>query len=233
MNPPTDRVADPAVRFELCRDCDVPALMRFIGTHWRAERVLSRDEPLLRWQFAPELVRGRQLPGPTVMLAWLGREIVGMLGLTAFDLNVAGERYPAAWMSHWFATPAYRGHNVAVGLMRAARELGVDALATLGANQASTSLLTQLGFEVLSSLPRWVGVFDVDAAAELACLANPDLSRENARRLCRDHRVERWRAVPSEREFRPVSWNPGTAMAWDRFWREKLAAELVGATRDA
>jgi hypothetical protein len=94
-------------------------------------------------------------------------------------------------------------------------------------------LLTRLGFDVLPSLPRWVGVFDVEAAVELARLANPGLSLEDAQRLCWDHRVEPSTATPSEREFRPVSWNPTTATAWDRFWTESLANELVSANRDA
>jgi hypothetical protein len=225
------RVLDAAVRFELCRDDDVPALMRFIGTHWRADHILSRDEALLRWQFAPELLGGRA-PGPTVMLAWLDDEIVGMLGLTGFALNMAGEQFSAAWLSHWFAAPAYRGYDVALGLMRAARGVGVDALGTLGANEVSRRLLPHLGFEVLASLPRWVGVFDVDAAVELVCLANPAVAPEDAWRLCRSHQVDLRASGVPEDDFRPADWSGATAAAWDHFWGETVARGLVGASRD-
>ena len=47
-----ERALDSALRFALCGEQDVPALMRFIGTEWRAGHVFSRDERLLRWQFA-------------------------------------------------------------------------------------------------------------------------------------------------------------------------------------
>src|SRR3989440_8856987 len=104
--------------------------MRFIGTEWRAGHIFSRDEQLLRWQFAPERLRGRQAPGPTVLLAWLDGVIVGMLGLTGFELNVVGDRCPAIWLSHWFAAPAHRRHNVALRLLWAARDLGFEAIAT-------------------------------------------------------------------------------------------------------
>jgi RimJ/RimL family protein N-acetyltransferase len=230
---PSERVSDSAPRFELCQDRDVPALMRFIGTHWRAEHVLSRDEPLLRWQFAPELIRARPTPGPTVMLAWLDREIVGMLGLTGFDLNIGGEGHRAAWMSHWLAAPAYRGHHVAVGLMRATRDIGIDALATLGSNEASTRLLGRLGFEVIPTLPRWVGVFDVDGATELVCAANPGLSPLRAAALCRSHVVAWQDARGPAYGFRFVRWSRAATAAWDRFWSETLARRLTCASRDS
>jgi len=156
-----------------------------------------------------------------------------MLGLTGFALNVVGDRFPAAWLSHWFAAPAYRGYDVALGLMRAARGLGVDALATLGANEVSSKLLPHLGFEALSTLPRWVGVFDVNAAAELVCVASPEMKLEDARQLCRGYRVELRGAVTREPEFRPATWNVATAASWDRFWSDTVAQQLVGASRDA
>lgn len=208
-------------------------LMHFIGAQWSAGHVLSRDEPLLRWQFDPDVLRGRTTPGPTVLLAWLGSEIVGMLGLTGFDLNAGGERYPAMWLSHWFAAPAYRAYNVALRLMWAARELGVEAIGTLGANEASTKLLTRVGLEVIPSLPRWVGVFDTEAAAELVCVANPGLGLADAVQLCRSH-VVLWPAADRAMDaLRAAGWSPATAAAWDRFWNETLAPKLVGASRDA
>src|SRR5437870_2970573 len=151
---------DSALRVAPCREVDVPLLMDFIGTQWRAGHILARDEPLLRWQFAPGLVRDHDRSGLSVLLAWLGSDLVGMLGLTGFSLNVTGDQFPAMWLSHWFAAPALRRHSVAVSLILAARDFGVEALATLGANEVSTKLLGRLGFEVIPSLPRWVGVFD-------------------------------------------------------------------------
>lgn len=233
MTAAPERVLGQSLRIELCRDVDVAPLMRFIGTQWRARHILSHDESLLRWQFAPELLRGRYAPGPTVLLALLGGEIVGMLGLTGFELNMAGVRFPAAWSSHWFVAPAYRRFNVALRLILAARDLGVAALATLGSNEASTRVLERLGFEVIPSLPRWIGVLDAAAAAELVCAANPKLSFEDALLWCRSHLVPPGAAVVPEGGLRPGGWSPAAAGEWDRFWNERLATRLVGASRDA
>ena len=228
-----DGSPDRAIRVELCREADVAPLMHFIGTQWSAGHVLSRDEPLLRWQFDPEVLRGRTTPGPTVLLAWLGGEIVGMLGLTGFDLNVAGQRFPAMWLSHWFAAPAYRAYNVALRLIWAVRDFGVEAIGTLGANEASTKLLTRVGLEVIPRLPRWVGVFDVDAAADFLCAANPAISLEDAKQVCRDHAVGLRGSAAPEDGFRIVDWGAASGAAWDRFWSERLSPRLVSATRDA
>ncbi len=232
MTAPEARVLDSTLRFELCRESDVPALMEFIGTEWRAGHILSRDEDLLRWQFAPELLHGRRASGPTVLLAWLDGTIVGMLGLTGFDLTVLGDRYPAIWLSHWFAAPAYRRYSVALRLLWAARDLGIDALVTLGANDVSTRLLTRLGLELIPSLPRWVGVFDVAGAVELVRAAGREVSLQDAEQLCRRHLVAPPEATALPGGFGAVGWSPSTAAAWNRFWGERLAPRLVGATRD-
>jgi hypothetical protein len=229
----SDLVRDAALRIELCRERDVPALMRFIGTEWHHDHVLGRDERLLRWQFAPQLLGGQHAPGPTVMLAWLDGAIVGMLGLTGFALNVFGERCTAMWLSHWFATPAHRARNVALRLMWAARDLRVDAVATLGANDVSGKLLACLGLEGIPSLPRWVGVFDLAAAAELVCAANPALDPAVAAAVCRGHLVDLETGAEPSDGFRAAGWSTATAAAWDRFWNGELAPRLVGAHRDA
>ena len=232
MTAATEHVLDPALRFELCRESDIPALMEFIGTEWRAGHILSRDEELLRWQFAPELLRGRRAPGPTVLLARLDGAIVGMLGLTGFDLTVLGDRYPAIWLSHWFAAPAYRRYSVALRLLWAARDLGIEALVTLGANDVSARLLQRLGLELIPRLPRWVGVFDVPGAVELVRAADGGISAQDAEQLCRRHLVTPPETAAPSGAFRAVGWSAGTAAAWNRFWGERLAPRLVGATRD-
>ena len=222
-----------ALRVELCREADVPLLMQFIGAHWRAGHILSRDESLLRWQFAPALLPGRNPPGPTVLLAWCDGQIAGMLGLTGFALNVNGERFPSLWLSHMFASPEHRGRNVALRLLWAARDLGSEAVATLGANAIATRLLARLGFAVLPDLPRWVGVFDPARAAALIHAANSTVSTQEAERFCVDHGVVTSPPAGSDNACRAVTWSRETAAGWERCWRERVAPRLVGGSRDA
>lgn len=222
-----------ALRVELCREADVPLLMQFIGARWRAGHILSRDETLLRWQFAPALLPGRNPPGPTVLLAWCDGAIAGMLGLTGFTLNIAGEGFPALWLSHMFASPEHRGRNVALRLLWATRDLGPEAVVTVGANAIATRLITRLGFAALPDLPRWIGVFDQAGAAALVHAANPTVPVQEAERFCADHGVVMRASDGSDDGYRTTAWSRETADLWDRFWRERLAPRLVGASRHA
>jgi len=222
------------IRIAACREEDVPALMRFIDAHWQAGHILSRDEVLLRWQFDPGLIPGRFPEGPAVMLAWHDRALVGMLGLTGFDLNAEGVPVPAAWMSHWLAVPEYRHLNVAVRLLLAVRKLGLGALGAVGANDLSTKALLTLGYQLISDLPRWVGVFDAGQSASLLVASGVPLAPEAVKRMCRLHLVLDG-AGPhrSADEVVVVPWAPELAGAWDRHWHERLAGSLVGASRDS
>ena len=222
----------PALRLSFCQDGDVPALMKFIGDHWRAGHILSRDEALLRWQFAPTRMPGQAACAATVLLACLDADIVGMLGLTGSDFNIAGHRFSAVWLSHWFALAAHRRHAVALRLLWAARDLGVDVLATLGANRVADSLLGRLGMDRVPALTRWVGVLDPRTAAALVQAANRDRSAVDAEALCRNHLI-----TPAEtaagRAISCVPWSAVAIESWDRFWSGWLAPRMVGAARDA
>jgi hypothetical protein len=208
--------------------------MRFIDAEWRAGHVLSRDEKLLRWQFDPRLLPGRDLSGPSVMLAWQGETIVGMFGLTASGMTLEGTPASAVWLSHWFASPQYRHNNVAYGLLCAVLELGLDVVATNGANSNSTKLLSALHFEAIPALPRWIGVVNVSQTARLLVDCNDGLGVKEAERICEGHRAE----IPAdpttaaaEAQVRP--WRDEYATAWDAYWKEQVAPSIVGTTRDA
>ncbi len=228
-------MTEPTIRMALCREQDIPSLMRFIDAEWHAGHVLSRDERLLRWQFDGSLVPQPRLAGPTVMLAWLGDAIVGMLGLTGCEVTLEGTAGSAVWLSHWFASPKYRRHNVAYGLLSAVLELGLDVVATNGANPTATKLLRAAQFETVGAVPRWVGVVDVSIAARLLADCNEGLGLDAATRICERYRAETpaggARASGSTVEVLP--WREELAPAWDRYWKEQVAGTIVGTARDA
>ncbi len=224
----------PSVRTALCREQDVAPLMRFIDTEWRAGHVLSRDEQLLRWQFDCSLVAGWPRAGPTVMLAWLGDAIVGMFGLTGCEMTLEGTTGSAVWLSHWFASPRYRGHNVAYGLLRAVLGLGLDVVATNGANPMAARLLRGVEFESVDAVPRWIGVVSVAATAQLLAGCNEGLGLDAARCISERYRaaIPPAGAVASGNAVEVSPWRDEFATAWDHYWKEQLAAQLVGTARD-
>jgi hypothetical protein len=222
------------IRINACREEDVPALMHFIDAQWSAGHILSRDETLLRWQFDPSRLTGGALQGPTVLLAWQGDEIVGMLGLTGFDWNSDGIPIAGAWLSQWLVAEEKRSHGVAMQLLFAARDLGFQVLGTLGPNDVTTKVLSTLGWELISDIPRWIGVIDHRQAAALLTTSDAAVAPEVAERLCLRHRVvDGMPARRSAEHIDVVRWTPTAAGPWDRFWQEQLAGKLVGARRDA
>jgi GNAT superfamily N-acetyltransferase len=209
--------------------------MRFIDAEWRSGHVLSRDEQLLRWQFDCSRVPGWHVAGPTVMLAWLGDAIVGMFGLTGCEMTLEGTAGSAVWLSHWFASPRYRGLNVAYGLLRAVLDLGLDVVATNGANPTATKLLRGLQFETVGALPRWIGVVNVSSAARLLADCNDGLALNAAECICERYRAEIGLAgsAASGSTVEVSPWRDELATAWDHCWKGQVAGRLVGTAREA
>jgi len=229
------RAAEPTIRFDLCREQDVRPLMRFIDAEWQAGHVLSRDEELLRWQFDGSLLPGREFAGPTVILAWHDDAIVGMFGLTACQVTLEGTLASGVWLSHWFASPKYRRYNVALGLWRAVEEFGFETIGTVGANQASTKLLSAMRFETIPALPRWLGVVNVSQTARLLVDCNQGLTPDDAVHLCERYRAESGALGPAAAEaaVEVTPWRDEFATAWDHYWKEHVARTIVGTVRDA
>jgi GNAT acetyltransferase-like protein len=222
------------IRIDVCREEDVPVLMRFIDAHWSTGHILSRDESLLRWQYDPSRIAGGALEGPAVLLAWHREEVVGMLGLTGFDWNVEGIPMTGAWLSQWLVEPEKRSRGVAMRLLGAARAFGLEVLATLGANDVVTKVLSTLGWALMPDVPRWIGVMDHRQAAALLTASDAAVAPEVAEWLCQRHRVADCMPVhPSAEHIDVVLWTPACAGPWDRYWREQLAGTLVGTRRDA
>ena len=211
------------LRVEFCRNEDVPALRDFIATHRRSNHILSRDEALLRWQFAPQRLGRAPDAGPTVLLARLDGAIVGMIGLTGFDLNLGRNSVPAAWLSQWLVAPRYRDQMAGLRLVWAAKQQGLP-LATAGANSIAARLLERIGLTPLPALERWLGVFQVAAAARLAPTA--DLA------VFRRHEIANG-TTTTPRGLRLVAWTERTAAAWDRCWTDHIRQRYIGACRDA
>jgi hypothetical protein len=209
--------------------------MRFVDAEWRAGHVMSRDEQLLRWQFDRDRLPGRELAGPTVMLAWDRDAIVGMFGLTGGEMTLEGTVGSVVWLSHWFASPQYRRHNVAFGLLGAVLDLGFDVVATNGATPTATKLLSGMKFELIPALPRWIGVVNVPETARLLADCNPGLDPAAVQQACARYRAEIPPGGPVARggPVEVLPWREQFAPSWDRYWHEQVAGTIVGTTRDS
>jgi hypothetical protein len=215
------------LQIRLCAPDQVPALMQFIDRHWRSGHILSRDEALLRWQFAPGRLPAEHGQDLSVLLAQQGEMIVGMLGLIPFQFNLLGRRIAGAWLANWLALDEVPGAGLT--LMDAARKLGCQARFAFGTGQAVEGLYGRMGFETLKRCPRWVGVLDPMAAEQLVACVNPGVAAAEVHAAVAEHWV-------GEQEGQPGSvlrWPGPFGAEWDDCWRMEFAPRLLGGCRDA
>jgi GNAT superfamily N-acetyltransferase len=221
------------IQIKHCRDDDVDAVRRFIDTHWRHGHVLARDASLLRWQFDQTRTKANTLQGLSILLAWQGDRIVGMLGLIYFDFTIRGIVVPGVWLSHWLTIPESRAHGVGLKLLWAVHDLGYDAIFVLGTNQTATKVYSALGFELLPCMPRWIGVFDVGKTARVLEGVNPGTEVKKIDDICAQYCIDMGSRASSNSNVKVVEWSESFAAAWDSFWTVELASTLLSPTKDS
>jgi GNAT superfamily N-acetyltransferase len=219
------------IHIKHCSEDDIGALRRFIDTHWQHGHVLAQDASLLRWQFDQTRTRANTLQGLSVLLAWQGDRIVGMLGLIYFDFNIRGIVSPGVWLSHWLAIPESRADGVGLKLLWAVHDLGYDAIFVLGVNSTARKVYSALGFELLPCMPRWIGVFDVGKTALLLGEASPGTKVTNLDDICAQYCVHMGRKASGDLNVDVVEWNESFVAAWDYFWAGEIAPTLLSPTK--
>lgn len=210
-----------AVRW--CAEEDLPAVRALIAEHLDPQHVFTRDDALLRWQFAgPDPVRDT----PSILLAWDDDELVAMQGLIPVGLVHHGEVLSGAWMCNLLASPRGRERGAGLAVMLAATRQGFDGTWVMGLNDEVAKLLGAARFSVLPSVPRHLATTAPDRLAELLVLAGHATSEAHdaAQRLTAA-------VVPTAPglAFEAVEAIPGD---WDPWWRER-SRTLAGTDRTA
>jgi Acetyltransferase (GNAT) domain len=221
------------IQIKHCGEDDVDAIRRFIDTQWRRGHVLARDASLLRWQFDQTRTKAKTLQGLSILLAWQGDRIVGMLGLIYFDFNIRGIVIPGVWLSHWLTIPESRVDGVGLKLLWAIHDLGYDAIFVLGTNQTATKVYSALGFELLSWMPRWIGVFDVGKTARLLEEVNRKTEVKNLDDICAHYSIDAGSQASRNPHVSVVEWSESFGAAWDSFWTGELAPSLLSPGKDS
>lgn len=228
-------VAGLSPRVEMCREDDVPAVMHFIHEYWANNHVLSRDEALFRWQYDGSLRDGRDGAPPSILIAWNGDRIVGMLGLTYMRWRDGGRTYRGAWTSHWFVAPELRRSHLSLNLILRAQQLGAELIGSVGINDVAINVLRNIGYEPIDEIPRWVAVIDpVKTAALIRATGIGALRDAEVLGACQARAV----AQRSDRQspldaWNVAEWTDDEASDWDAFWEGSLSADFTGVVRDS
>lgn len=153
-----------ALRFAECRSDDLPALRTFWARAYRPGYLLRENHALFRWQF------GARAPADGdayhVKLAMLGGEVVGCLGYIPVEVTLAERVVRGAWLANWMVDPERRQLGLGPLLMREVTRQ-FDVTLNLGPNQDARTVLAKMGWSYVGTLPRYLHVLDVGAAAAL------------------------------------------------------------------
>jgi hypothetical protein len=215
----------------MCREQDVPAIMAFIHDHWAKNHILSRNEALVRWQYDSSL-RGDCDGPPSILLAWSGDRIVGMLGLTYMRWLQGGRTYRGAWTSHWFVAPEFRRSQLSLSLIRRAGQLGAELIGSVGINDLAMSLIRNIGYEPIDEIPRWVGVIDPKKTAALIQATTVGLGGDELLTACRGRAIAQRGDQQMLDMWKIAEWTDADADDWNAFWDADLSANFTGPVRD-
>lgn len=132
-----------AFRLRFATEFDIPQVQKFIDDHWRSGHILSRDEPLLRWQ---HLGSDGQL---NFVLGEMNGELEGILGF--LDIRHFDPNFPSAIISLalWAIREDRPVTGLAFGLVRfLVRETSPECVLSIGASVGAQRALEMMGFEV-------------------------------------------------------------------------------------
>ncbi|HKW47094.1 MAG TPA: hypothetical protein VJN70_06600 [Gemmatimonadaceae bacterium] len=218
------------LRIELCREQDINSVMTFIHEEWAKNHILSRDEALFRWQYDSTNGSGAT-DNPSVLIAWRGDRIVGMLGLTPMRWLQNGTTHSGAWSSHWYVVPELRASPVAFLLIRHAQQLGFEVNGTVGTSAAA--ILRVRGYEIIPEIPRRVAIIDPAKTAALLLAGGVDASREREIIEFCDRSVSAAKPREANHEWAVGEWSTDVGESWDACWKEAIAPRFAGAVRDS
>nr|WP_165972308.1 GNAT family N-acetyltransferase [Paenibacillus piri] len=105
--------------------------------------------------------------------AWHEGEIIGILGLMAFDMNIYGKLKFGFAPTNWIVSPEHRHTGAGIELMRAMLNFNPSIVLNHGINANVARLYKGMGgYQVIPDVPRWIGVNDEERTTELLLEGN-------------------------------------------------------------
>jgi len=164
------------------------------------------DERHLRWQF---LDHPHAIAGAGTLLLWNDTKIVGHAGWIPARTKMGNRILLAGWGANFIVSEEFRERGGSVFLLREAMKR-FSLLLTSGYNENAAPVLRGLGWKLLPSLTRWVGVLRSDRLGLLP--ANPDPPEA------------------SSIEVRPIT---RFEVSWDAVWNELRVLYPCTTERDS
>ncbi|MCU1258357.1 MAG: hypothetical protein JWO80_1242 [Bryobacterales bacterium] len=215
-----------SLNFRYAQCDEYPRIAKFIDEYWAKDHVYVRDRALFEWTFQrPNFWEDMTY---SFALAEDGDDIVGILGGIPFAFNAYGETRPAVWIVNYAVRPDHRKGAAALQLLSTFRNPSFPIVIASGLNPASAAIYQVLKGKVLPEAPRHFITFAnaSERMTRLLQISNPTWTKEQARGVAAFFQIKNGVAPQGE-------YGDTIPEDWDRANWPRIAAETVGASRDA
>lgn len=137
-------------------------LQEAIDELWMNKHVYVRDEKLLANMFYESPYKHLITPKNdyTFLGVWDNQNVVGLLGVLPFKFNQKGKISLGLCLTNWIVEESYRKTGAGMELLKYVQNLNPSIILSLGINDNVKKLYTLLKWEVMDSLPRWIGIMN-------------------------------------------------------------------------
>ncbi|MEQ6356844.1 hypothetical protein ABNX05_19630 [Lysinibacillus sp. M3] len=202
------------------------SLQKAIDELWVNNHIYVRDVKLLNSMFyeSPYKHFITQSNDYSFLGVWDNQKIVGLLGVIPFKFNQKGKISFGVCLTNWIVEESYRKTGAGMELLKFVQNLNPSIILSLGINDNVKKLYKALKWEVMDSLPRWVGIVNKQRVIEKVFKGN-DSSLKN---------IDEIKIVENDSDMNHFIFNNTglNSMQWNLFHESKLLSKYIGISRE-
>ncbi len=143
-------------------------LQQGINEIWAKNHIFVREEKLLKYMFLDNPSRSSFVDNNhySFLGAWKDGQLIGLLGVMPFVLNVYGKEELGCCLTNWIVSPEYRTSGAGLALMKEVQNHQPSIILSLGINENVAKLYRLMRWNVLDDTPRWIGIVNKDKTVE-------------------------------------------------------------------
>ncbi|QQZ10278.1 hypothetical protein [Heyndrickxia vini] len=199
-------------------------LQKGINDIWANNHIFFKEERLLKYMFHDNPSRHLITKDGcfSFLGAWENNNLIGLLGILPFALNIQGKRDFGFSLTNWIVSPEYRTTGAGLALLKKVQSLNPSIILSLGINENVANLYRVMRWNVLNDCPRWIGIINKEKTNELLLNGNSNSLRYwnevNAVQIKSSYKVSEVIEIDEQ--------------TWNNFYWNIFAKESVGFVRD-
>jgi len=127
---------------------------------WTNNHIFCRSKKMLDYMFYENPSKNNWVDSENYSFlgVWVENRVVGILGVMPFELNFRGKQGIGCCLTNWMVLPEYRNTGAGLALFHKIQGYQPEIILSLGINQTIAKLYRKMNWQILDSVPRWIGV---------------------------------------------------------------------------